>query len=36
MKGKGLVDKFDISRLISNSDLDKKIATLAKEIMIRE
>ena len=31
IKGKELVDKYDISRFIDNSDLGKKIATLAKK-----
>ena len=31
IKRKGLVDKSHISRLIDNSDLDKKIATLARK-----
>ena len=34
-KEKGLVDKFDISGFIDNSDLDKKIATLATKAELK-
>ena len=34
-KEKGLVDKFHISGFIDNSDLDKKIATLATKAELK-
>ena len=34
-KEKGLVDQPDISAFIENSDLDKKIATLAKKAELK-
>ena len=36
IKVKGLIFKFDVSGYADNSDLDEKIATLAKESRIKQ